>query len=323
MNKKFWVNKRVLITGFEGFLGSNLIKALLKTKAKVIGLDIKVFRKETLLCSDNYKRMVVYKGSVTNYKLLQDILRKHFIDVVFHLAAEAIVEKCLKNPLRTFSSNIRGTWNVLEACRDSNTVKAIVVASSDKAYGSHKKLPYKECAPLQGDHPYDVSKSCTDLLCNAYYNTYGVPVCVTRCGNIYGFGDYHFSRIVPDTIKSALKNKTLVIRSNGKFTRDYIYVEDIVSGYITLAENAKGLNLYGEAFNFSNEKPISVLELVRTIYTLVGKNPDYNIMDFAKHEIKDQYLSSKKARQILKWRPRYTLKEGLQKTIEWYKKFCR
>ena len=215
MNKHFWRGRSVLITGFEGFLGSNLTKAIVYGGAKVAGLDIKVGRKETILTAADYRRMTVIKGSVTNYSLLENILTRKKINVVFHLAAEAIVGRCHSNPRRAFSVNIKGTWNILEACRNSKAVRSIVIASSDKAYGSHKKLPYTEKTPLIGNHPYDVSKSCADLIAYAYFHSYGLPVAVTRCGNIYGQGDFNFSRIIPDAIRCIGKNRTLLIRSDG------------------------------------------------------------------------------------------------------------
>jgi len=318
INEHFWKNKPVLVTGFEGFLGSNLTKALIQGGAKVVGLDIKTRRKETILTADDYRKMTVIKGSVTHYRLLENILTGKKIDVVFHLAAEVIVGRCHNNPQRTFSVNIKGTWNVLEACRNSKTIQSIIVASSDKAYGSHKKLPYREEMPLMANHPYDVSKSCADLLAHTYFHTYGLPVCVTRCGNIYGPGDFHLSRIVPDTILSAIKNKTLLIRSDGKFTRDYVYVDDIVDGYLLLAEKIQELNLSGEAFNFSGENPITVIELVNKIFKIIHKKPNYRILNQSKYEIKEQYLSARKARKTLYWKPRYDLEEGLKKAIEWY-----
>lgn len=320
MDKNFWKNKNVLITGYEGFLGSNLTKRLISYGANVVGLDIKVKRKNTLLTESDYKKIIIVKGNVINHKLLKKIISRYKIEVVFHLAAEAIVGKCLNNPLRTFTSNIRGTWNVLEACGNLETVKAIVIASSDKAYGSYTKLPYRENTPLQGNHPYDVSKSCADLIAYTYFRTYGLQVVTTRCGNIYGPGDFNFSRIVPDTIRCVLSNKPILIRSDGKFTRDYIYVEDIVDGYLLLAERLQKLKLFGEAFNFSNEDPISVLELVKKIHQLANKKPNYKILNEAKYEIKHQYLASQKARKILNWKPQHTLDEGLKKTIDWYRK---
>lgn len=320
MNKNFWKNKRVLITGYEGFLGSNLTKTLLNWETKIVGLDIRVHRKDTILTKDDYKKLKVIKGSVANYALLKEIISQNKIEYIFHLAAEALVGRCSRKPLRTFSSNIEGTWKLLDACRNYKKVKSIIIASSDKAYGSHKVLPYKENAPLQGNHPYDVSKSCADLITHTYAHTYGLPVVITRCGNIYGPGDFNFSRIVPDTMRCLLLNKTLLIRSDGKFTRDYVYVEDIVNGYILLAEKLQKLKLGDEAFNFSDENPVTVIELVNKIYKLANKKPNYKILNQAKYEIKHQYLASGKARKILGWKPKYTLEEGLKKTIEWYVK---
>lgn len=323
MDKNFWKNKKVLITGFEGFLGSNLTRALLETKAKVFGLDIKTFRKETILCARNYKKMVVYKGSVANGKLVRDILRKHSIDIIFHLAAEAIVSRSQQNPLRAFKSNIAGTWEVLEASRRQGNLQAIIVASSDKAYGAHQKLPYREDAPLIANHPYDVSKSCADLVANTYSHTYGLPIAITRCGNIYGPGDFNFSRIIPDAMRSLVMNKILKIRSDGTFVRDYVYVDDIVAGYIKIAELMKKNNLSGEAFNLSDEKPITVIKLLSEIskLNLYENKLKYKIMNIAKYEIKEQYLAAGKARRLLGWKPRYSLVDGLRKTAKWYAQY--
>jgi len=320
MNKNFWKNKRVLVTGFEGFLGSHLTKALIASGAKVAGLDIKVHRKETILTKDDYRKITVIKGSVTHYRLLEKILRKNKINIVFHLAAEAIVGKCHNNPLCAFATNITGTWNVLEACTKAGGIEAVVVASSDKAYGSHKKLPYKEDAPLLGNHPYDVSKSCADLIASAYFHTFGLPVAVTRCGNIYGPGDFNMSRLVPDAIRCMVASKPLFIRSDGEFIRDYVFVNDIVNGYITLAEQVKKLKLGGEVFNFSSENPMKVTEMVGEIYRAGHKDPSYKILDETVYEIRNQYLSSQKAKKILGWRVAQDLRPGLEKTIEWYRR---
>jgi CDP-glucose 4,6-dehydratase len=318
MDKKFWGNKKVLITGFEGFLGSNLTKHLLLSGANIVGLDIKTGRRDTILSKGDHKKMIVVKGSVCDYSLVKKLLDRHSISIVFHLAAEAIVGECLKQPACAFSSNIQGTWNVLEACRHSPLVKAIIIASSDKAYGSHDDLPYNEETPLRGKHPYDVSKSCADLIAHAYHNTYGSPVAITRCGNIYGPGDYNFSRILPEAFRCAFSGKRLSIRSDGKFTRDYVYVDDIVSGYILLAEKLQKFNLSGEAFNFSYEKPMDVIGLVNTIYKLTGRDTNYAICNKAKYEIRHQYLSSKKARKMLGWKPLCGMDNGLKKTMKWY-----
>jgi len=320
MQKSFWKEKRVLITGFEGFLGSNLTRALLRSGAEVIGLDIKTFRKETILARQDYKMMTVYKGSVANYGLLVKILRKHTINVIFHLAAEAIVGRSHSNPRRTFETNIAGTWEVLEAARQQGGMEAVVVASSDKAYGSHKKLPYTENAPLQGRNPYDASKSCADLIAHSYAHAYGLPLAITRCGNIYGPGDFNLSRIVPDAIRCALSGQILDIRSDGKFTRDYVYVDDIVNGYILLVEKLKKLGLNGEAFNFSDENPLTVIQLLDKIRKIFNGRPDYRILDKAKYEIRHQYLASSKAVNRLKWRPMVSLEKGLKNTVFWYRK---
>ena len=318
MNKRFWQGKRVLITGYEGFLGSWLVRTLLTTGADIFGLDIKTFRKETILTRQDLSRIHIIKGNIKNFTLVSNIIRDNNIEIIFHLAAKSLVGKCLKNPLEALSTNIQGTWNILESCRDAGCVKTIVVASSDKAYGEHKKLPYKEDTPLQGNHPYDVSKSCGDLIAQMYHHTFGLPVAITRCGNIYGPGDFNFSRIVPDAIKCALTDKTFFIRSDGKFIRDYVYVEDVVDGYIKIAERLQKLELGGQAFNFSNETPLSVIELVRLIYKIAQKRPHYKILGRVKYEIKQQYLCSQKAKRILGWKPRYNLQNGLKKTIRGY-----
>lgn len=320
MDSNFWQKKKVLITGYEGFLGSNLTKTLLSCGARIWGLDIKTHRKETILSERELSKISVIKGSVENFALVSKIVKENKIGFIFHLAASAIVGDCLENPIRAFSTNIKGTWNILEVCRNNKHIEAVIIASSDKAYGSAKKLPYSEDTPLTGEHPYDVSKSCADLIAYAYYHTYGVPVAVTRCGNIFGPGDFNFSRIVPEAIRCALSGEELIIRSDGKFTRDYVYVDDIVNGYIMLTEQLKKKKLAGEAFNFSDENPMFVIDLVENIYELVGKKPKYKILNEAKYEIKNQYLDSTKARKILGWKPEWTLKEELEETIDWCRK---
>ncbi|MDD3149759.1 MAG: GDP-mannose 4,6-dehydratase [Candidatus Gastranaerophilales bacterium] len=309
-----------MITGFEGFLGSNLTRAMLKSGAKIAGLDIKTFRKDTLLTAQDYRKITVYKGSVANYALVSRILKKHSINVIFHLAAEAIVGRSHNNPRRTFETNIAGTWEVLEAARQQGGMEAVVVASSDKAYGSHKKLPYTENAPLQGRNPYDASKSCADLIAHSYAHAYGLPLAITRCGNIYGPGDFNLSRIVPDAIRCGLSAQILDIRSDGKFTRDYVYVDDIVNGYILLAEKLKKLNLNGEAFNFSDENPLTVIELLNKIRKVLKGRPDYRILNKAKYEIRHQYLDSRKARKMLGWKPATDVHKGVNNAVKWYSK---
>lgn len=323
MKNKFWKNKNILITGFEGFLGSNLTRRLISFGANIIGIDKKVKRKETILNKNDYRKIIFIQGDITDYKLIKNIIARNKIEIIFHLAAQAIVSESIKEPLSTFSSNILGTWNILEAARNYKDIEAIVCASSDKAYGAQQKLPYKEDTPLMGAHPYDVSKSCADRLAYTYFHTYNLPVAITRCGNIYGPGDFNSSRIIPDIMRSIIFDKTLLIRSDGKFTRDYVYVNDIVDGYILLAKRLQSQKLAGETFNFSNEMPIAVLDLVRKIYKLAKKKPNYKIINQAEYEIKHQYLSSQKAKKILRWRPKYSLKQGILDTLRWYNNMFR
>ncbi|MCU0666226.1 MAG: GDP-mannose 4,6-dehydratase [Candidatus Omnitrophica bacterium] len=318
MPKSFWRNKPVLVTGHEGFLGANLCKRLLELDAKVIGLDIDTNRSVRLLDQQQYKKIVTYSGDVRDSKLIDKIIRERRIRIIFHLAAEAIVSCGLKNPTQTFSSNVEGTWKLLESARRKTGIEAIVVASSDKAYGSHNKLPYQEDAALLAEHPYDVSKACADMIAKSYAATFNLPVAITRSGNIYGPGDLNFSRLIPDAFRCLVLGRNLVIRSDGKFIRDYIHVDDVVGGYIMIAQCMRGKKLKGEAFNFSNQKPLSVFELLNLVYRVTGKKLQINILNKAKYEIKKQYLNSSKAMKILHWRPKVLLKDGLSSTYGWY-----
>jgi len=250
------------------------------------------------------------------------VLGEYEIDMAIHLAAQTIVGIANRNPVSTLETNIGGTWALLEACRRSPTVKQIVLASSDKAYGDQDRLPYDEEMPLQGRHPYDVSKSCADLIGQAYAVTYGLPVAITRCGNFYGGGDLNWNRIVPGTIRSVLRGQRPIIRSDGHYVRDYFYVEDAAAAYMLLAERlAENPDLRGQAFNFSNETQVTVLELVERILGLMGSDLEPDVRNEASNEIRCQYLSAAKARCMLGWRPLFTLEEGLQRTIDWYKDF--
>jgi CDP-glucose 4,6-dehydratase len=321
INEKFWKGKRVFVTGHEGFLGSNLTKRLITYGAEITGLDIEIKRKQTIFSVSDYRNIESIKGNISKRELVNKIIDKCKPEILFHLAAEAIVGRCNDDPVNAFKSNIEGTWNILDKCRGNRYIKAIVIASSDKAYGSHEKLPYKEDAALIGNHPYDVSKSCADLIAYTYFHTYRLPVGTTRCGNIYGPGDFNYSRIVPDAIRSALNNKMFFIRSDGEFTRDYVFVQDIVNGYLRLAEQMNKMSLKGESFNFSDENPMKVMDFVKMIYEIAGKNPNFKVLNKAKYEIKHQYLCSQKARKMLGWKPEYSLSEGIRQTIEWYKQY--
>jgi CDP-glucose 4,6-dehydratase len=320
MNKKYWENRNVFVTGCTGFLGSCVVRILSELGANVIGL-VRDYVPNSEMNHPKAPKINLVYGSLEDLALLERALGEYEIDTVFHIAAQAIVGIANRNPISTFEANIMGTWNVLEACRRSPLVKNIIVASSDKAYGDQEVLPYHEEMPLQGSHPYDVSKSCADLIAQAYHRTYGLPVCITRCGNLFGEGDLNFNRIVPQTIQSVLKNEAPIIRSDGTFIRDYIYVEDAAQAYILLAEKMPELNLYGEAFNFSNEVRITVLELVNKILQLMDSDLKTVILNQGSHEIKNQYLSAKKARDLIGWMPQFSTEEGLQKTIAWYREY--
>jgi CDP-glucose 4,6-dehydratase len=269
------------------------------------------------------ERVKVVRGDICRRDVLERALGEYEINTVFHLAAQTIVGIANRNPVSTFESNIAGTWNVLEACRRSPAVKAVVVASSDKAYGSQDRLPYREDAPLAGIHPYDVSKSCADLIARTYGVTYGMPVAITRCGNFYGGGDLNWNRIVPGTIRSILRGQRPVIRSNGKFVRDYFYVEDGAAAYMLLAERLLGDSkiLRGQAYNLSNEAAVNVSELVSLILKKLKSGLEPDIRNEAPNEIEFQYLSAERARTELGWRPLFTLDEGLTETISWYRRF--
>jgi CDP-glucose 4,6-dehydratase len=318
-----WKQNRVLVTGATGIVGSWLVKRLLREGAYVVTLIRDWDPQSELIRSGDVYRTSVVSGALEDFGTLERAINEHEIDTVFHLGAQTIVGTALRNPLPTFEANIRGTYNLLDVCRiHRSLVKRVVVASSDKAYGDVETLPYTEEMPPNGQHPYDVSKSCADLIATAYAHTYDLPVTVARCGNIYGGGDLNWSRIVPGTIRSVLNNQRPLLRSDGKYVRDYIYVVDVVEGYLSLAEKSSEENIRGEAFNFSNETRMSVLEITRKVQESMGRTDlEPIILNQAKAEIKDQYLDSSKAKRLLHWRPRCGLDQGLSETIGWYKKF--
>ncbi len=297
------------------------MKELIDQGANVTGLVRDTVPKSNLYQGEQVKQMNIVHGALEDLDVIERALGEYEIDTVFHLAAQAIVGVANRNPISTFEANILGTWNILEACRRHPLIKRVIVASSDKAYGDQPTLPYDENMPLQGKHPYDVSKSCADLLSHTYFNTYGLPVCITRCGNLYGGGDLNFNRIIPQTIQLVLNGEAPEIRSDGTFIRDYFYIEDAVEAYLLLAEKMEELNLAGEAFNFSNEIQLTVLELVEKILKAMDSDLKPKVLNQGSHEIKHQYLSAEKARRLLNWTPAHTIDEGLEKTIEWYKAF--
>lgn len=320
----FWQDRPVFVTGATGLVGGWLVRRLAALGTEVVCLVRDWVPQSELARAGLLERVKVVRGDVRDQALLERALGEYEIDTVFHLAAQTIVGIANRNPISTFESNIAGTWALLEACRRSPTVKQIVLASSDKAYGDHANLPYSEDTPLQGRHPYDVSKSCADLIGQSYAVTYGLPVAITRCGNFYGGGDLNWNRIVPGTIRSVLRGQRPVIRSDGSYIRDYFYVEDGAAAYILLAERlAADPALRGQAFNFSNEIQVTVLELAQRILALMESGLEPEIRGEASNEILHQYLSAERARRDLGWRPLFTLDEGLRATIAWYREFLR
>jgi CDP-glucose 4,6-dehydratase len=319
---RFWLDRPTFVTGATGLVGGWLVRALLAAGADVVCLVRDWLPGCELVRTGALGRVKVVRGDVRDQALLERTLGEYEVDTVIHLAAQTLVPVANRNPVATFETNVGGTWALLEACRRSPTVRQVVLASSDKAYGHHDELPYTEDAPLQGQHPYDVSKSCSDLIGQAYAATYGLPVAVTRCGNFYGGGDLNWNRIVPGTVRSVLRGRRPVIRSDGGFVRDYFYVEDGAAAYMLLAEAlAADPGLKGRAFNFSDEVQVTVLDLVAKILRLMGSDLEPDVRNEASNEIRHQYLSARRAREELGWRPLFDLDEGLRRTIAWYRDF--
>lgn len=322
MNPSFWRDRPVFVTGATGLFGGWLVRKLVEFKSDVVCLVRDWVPQSEFVRSELISKVKVVRGDVRDQALLERILGEYEIETVIHLAAQTIVTIANRNPVTTFETNIGGTWSLLEACRRSPKVGQIIMASSDKAYGDQIDLPYHEETPLQGRHPYDVSKSCADLIAHSYAVNFGLPVAITRCGNFYGGGDLNWNRIIPGTIRSILRGQAPVIRSDGKYIRDYFYVEDGVAAYLLLAEKLAGNPaLTGEAFNFSNELQVNVLDLVSQILDLMGSSLKPEILNQTTNEIRHQYLSAGKAREVLDWHPIYSLDEGLKKTISWYKEY--
>ncbi|MBK8467148.1 MAG: GDP-mannose 4,6-dehydratase [Chloracidobacterium sp.] len=323
LNPKFWLDRRVFVTGATGLLGSWLTAKLVSVGADVVVLIRDWVPESELFQNNAVSGATVIRGDLTDQELLERIFNEYEIETVFHAAAQTIVGTANRSPISTFESNIRGTWCLLEAARRSELIKQVIVASSDKAYGSHDELPYREDAPLQGKHPYDVSKSCADLISQSYAHTFDLPVCITRCGNLFGGGDLNWNRLIPGTIRSAVRNESPIIRSDGTYIRDYFYVEDAALAYMMLAEKMEeNPDICGEAFNFSNEIQINVLDLTHQILNLMGRDDlKPTILNQAGNEIQHQYLNAEKARKILGWKPEFTLDDGLKLTIGWYQRF--
>ncbi len=321
----FWKGRSVFITGARGLLGSWLTRDLLQKGAHIVALVRDWVPESALLSSADVKNITVVRGDVCDGSLLTRALCEYEIETVFHLAAQAIVGTARANPKSTFDINVGGTVNLLEAARQAPRVKQILVASSDKAYGAHDRLPYNEDTPLRGKHPYDCSKTCADLIAQSYAWTYGLPIGITRCGNLYGGGDLNWNRLIPGTIRSVLEGSAPIIRSDGKFTRDYLYVEDGASAYVALAEAlANGKAKPGEAFNFGHNQPVTVLEVVQKIIAAGGRTDlKPEILGQASDEIREQYLDSSRAYEILGWHPQSSFEEGLTRTLDWYRDFLK
>jgi CDP-glucose 4,6-dehydratase len=299
-----------------------MVQALVEAGADVVALVRDWVPRSELVATRLIERVRVVRGDVRDQEVVERALNEYEVDTVLHLAAQAIVQRANRNPIPTLETNVRGTWAVLEACRRSPTVKQIVVASSDKAYGDQDVLPYNESTPVFGRNPYDVSKSCADLIAQMYAHTFDLPVCVTRCGNFYGGGDLNWNRIVPGTIRSVVRGERPIIRSDGQYTRDYIYVKDGVHAYLLLAERlAANRALAGEVFNFSYEQPLTVLQLVARLLAVMGSSLEPDVRNEASNEIRDQYLDAGKARRMLQWSPAYTLDAALGETVDWYKRY--
>jgi CDP-glucose 4,6-dehydratase len=320
----FWNGRNVFVTGSGGFLGAWMVKELRAHGAYVVGLTRDQPGGASHPLHPDAQPDFVVQGRLEDYECLLRALNEYEIETVLHLAAQPIVGIAYRNPRSTFEANIRGTWNLLDACREISTVKRIIVASSDKAYGTAERLPYDESMPLLGRHPYDVSKSCADLIAQSYHLTYGLPVSITRAANFYGGGDLNFNRIIPGTIRSVLNGTSPILRSDGTMVRDYIYVRDVVAAYLLLAEAMDDEKFWGQAYNFSLEMQLSVLEFTKKILDVMGR-ADLRpvILSEAKAEIPVQYLSAARARRELGWVPRFSMEDSLTETVDWYRTYLR
>lgn len=317
----FWAGRRAFVSGTTGLLGAWLAEELLARGAEVVALVRDWVPNSRAVTAGVLDRCTVVRGDLEDLDVVVRALNEYEVDSVFHLGAQAIVGTAVRHPLSTFESNVRGTWTLLEAVRQCpRLVQRVVVASSDKAYGEQPVLPYTEEMPLQGRFPYDVSKSCSDLIALSYFHTWRTPLAVTRCGNLFGGGDLNFNRLIPGTIRSVLRGEAPVVRSDGTFVRDYVYVRDAVAAYLLLAERLPAEGVTGEAFNFGPQEPLSVLEVVNRILAAMGRSDLVPvILNQATHEIPRQYLDCAKATARLGWAPTHSFEEGLRETIAWYR----
>ncbi|HIJ71466.1 MAG TPA: NAD-dependent epimerase/dehydratase family protein [Planctomycetes bacterium] len=320
MNKEFWRHKNVLVTGAGGFKGSHLVEKLSLTGARVISL-MRSFDPQSYFATQTLdSKSVVVIGDLKNLPKMADILSRYEITTIFHLGAQPIVTTALLNPLETLQSNIMGTVNLLESARVYSHVREIVFVSSDKAYGPSEIMPYKEDGRLEGKAPYDVSKSCADMISQTYAHpdVYDMPITIARCANVFGPGDLNINRIVPGTMEAIIKNQPLQIRSDGKMVREYIYVKDSVDGYISLAENID--KTAGEAFNIASRHVMTVLEIVNAVSEVLGKKVVTKVLNQAKAEIPRQYLDGSKIENIIGWKPKCDFEKAVNETYRWYKR---
>jgi CDP-glucose 4,6-dehydratase len=322
LGMSFWNQKKVFVTGATGLLGSHMTAELLRRGADVVCLVRDWMPDSEAVTSGSLGRCRLVRGELEDYMLVLRALNEYEIDTVFHLGAQTIVGTASRSPLSTFEANIKGTWVLLEAARQLRKIERVIVASSDKAYGEHERLPYTEDAPLVGKYPYDVSKSCADLIALSYFHSFRLPVAVTRCGNLYGGGDLNFNRLIPGTVRSVLQGESPVIRSDGTFVRDYFYVRDAVEAYLRLAERVPEDGFTGEAFNFGTETPLSVIAMASKILEVMDRaSLPLTILNQASNEIPKQYLDCTKARRRMSWEPRWTLEESLGETVAWYREW--
>jgi len=318
MEMKSFKNQTILVTGGTGFVGSHLVERLLKEKANVITTYKALDPKSYFFTRKLQKKTTLAHVDIVDFERVFDLITKYEVDFIFHLAAQPLVDAAYYNPRRTMDSNIRGTVNILESARLYPRVKGVIFASSDKAYGKLTKEKYLESDPLRGDHPYEVSKSAADLIAYSYYKTYGVPVVITRFGNIYGEGDTNYSRIIPGIMKAIINDEVLSIRSDGKYVRDYLYVKDVAEGYLMIAKKIE--SIVGQAFNFGSKETISVLALIKIVEKAVKRKLKYKILNNAQNEIPYQSLDYSKIKKKIGWEPKKSLKKTSKSILAWYKK---